>query len=80
VKALLMEAIRKTLSSVMGCARRDVREPVSVEELEGSVADHAHRQTDSRPAVQDPSDSGLHPKLIDSEELVIRVPDLRVGE
>ena len=48
-----------------GRLRRDVGEPVSVEELKGSVADHSDRQTDGGPAVEDLVDSGLHPQLID---------------
>ena len=55
-----MEPIRKTVSSVIGRVRRDVGHPVAVEELEASVADHAHRQADGGPAVEDLADPGLH--------------------
>ena len=60
--------------------RGDVCEPVSVEELEAPVADHAHRQTDGRVAVEDPAHPGRHRGLIGPEGPVIRGPDLRVRE
>jgi hypothetical protein len=63
-----------------GRVRRDVREAVPGEELEASVADHAHRQTDRWPAVQDPADSGLQPERIDAEGPVIRGRDLRFAQ
>ncbi len=40
------------------CVRSDVGVPVSVEELQARVADHTYRQTDGRPAVEDPADMG----------------------
>jgi len=46
------------------CVRRDVRDTVSVEEVEGSIAHHAHRQTNGRTTVEDPIDSGPHLVLI----------------
>ena len=48
-----------------GCVRRNVGEPVSVEELEAAVANHSYGQADGRPAVEDPADSGRQLKLID---------------
>ena len=45
--------------------RRDVGEPVPVEELERSVADHSHCQADDGPAVEDLVDRGLHLEPID---------------
>jgi len=42
-----------------GCVRRDVREAVGEEGLQGPVADHAHRQADGRVAVEDVVDAGL---------------------
>jgi hypothetical protein len=53
---------------------------VAVEELEASVADHAHRQTDRRVAVQDPIDPALQFQLVGPEGAMIKVLGLRVGE
>src|SRR5512132_748667 len=39
--------------------RCDVRKPVAMEELEASIAHHAHRETDGGVAVEDPVDRGL---------------------
>ena len=52
----MIEPIRKTVSSVTGAADSMFGDAVTGEGLQRSVADHAHRQTDGRPAVQDPVD------------------------
>ena len=74
-----MEATRKTVSSVTGVFEAMSASPVPVEELQASVADHAHRQADGGPAVEDPADPGLQPELIDSEGPVIGRADARLG-
>ena len=58
VMVLVIEAIRKTVSSVDGRARADVGDAVPVEPRQGSVADHPHRQAGGRPAVEDLADPG----------------------
>src|SRR6266536_369228 len=46
--------------------RPDVGDAVSGEPLQRSVADHAYRQTNGGPAVEDLGDLELHPRPIDS--------------
>ncbi len=75
-----MEAIRKTVSSVIGEFDAMSASPCPWKGLEGSVADDAHRQTDSRVAVQVLPDSGLQLNLVDPDEPVIRRPDRRLVE
>lgn len=59
---------------VLGDARvrRQVGEPVSVEERERPVAHHADRQADGGPAVDELADSGLHLALIELEHDCLR--------
>jgi len=59
VKVLVIEPIR---NRVLGdrCVRRDVGEPVAVEELKASVANHSHGQAGGSPAVEDLADSCPH--------------------
>jgi hypothetical protein len=60
-----MEAIRKDGVLGDGCFRRYVRDAVSVEPLQGSVADYPQRQTAGGAAVEDLGDPGLHLELFD---------------
>ncbi len=64
VKVLVMDAIRKTVSAVIGCARGDVGGPVGVEELQAPVADHPRRQADGGVAVEDLLNPGGQIELI----------------
>src|SRR5574341_683710 len=63
-----------------GFARGDVGEPVPVEELQGPVADHAHRQPDGGPAVEDLADAGADRKLVDPRGPLARLSALRSAE
>ena len=59
VKVLVMEAIRKTVSSATVCATQGPQR-LPVEDLQRSVADHTQGETDGRMAVEDRVDFGLH--------------------
>jgi hypothetical protein len=60
--------------------RRDVGQAVSVEELEVPIADHAHRQTDSGPAVEDLANLRLHREPVEAGEPVTGWPGRWLGE
>ena len=66
MKVLVIDPIRNTVSWVTGVFDA-VCNPVAVEELEASVADHAHGQPDRRVAVQDPVDPALQFQLVGPE-------------
>jgi hypothetical protein len=80
VKVLVREPTRKTVSWVTGVLEAMSATPVVVEELGGSVADHAHGHADGRVAAEDLADPGLQPERIDSKGPAIRSPDRRLGQ
>src|SRR6266536_1492761 len=58
--------------------RPDVGDAVSGEPLQRSVADHAYRQTNGGPAVEDLGDLELHPRPIDSCSILDSVGAARI--
>ena len=60
-----MDAIRKTVSSVMGVFEAMSATPWPWKNSRRSVADHSHRQADGGVAVKDPLHPGCQLQLID---------------
>jgi hypothetical protein len=58
-----MVSVRKAADEFL--AKKRIGEAVTVEGLERSIANDAHRQTDGRPPVEDLTDSGRQLALVD---------------
>jgi hypothetical protein len=80
VKVLVMEAIRKTVSSVIGVFEAMSARPCPEKNSRRPLRTTPTARPTARPAVQELSDSGLQLDLIDSQDPVIWRVDPRLGQ